>query len=214
LVSSDPAVRQAFDQGVREAIDLRNEVASSPDRETEIFNRYCDTVLIPAIVLNREIDGCRNESAVVFCSNWAAHCPDNILRKLAHCGILVLIYPSQALRLFQELDVLLFAVLKRTKRYEQRSDTFPVMVDHFVQLFRAYEKATPSTTVRASWNKTGFDYERRDSVIHLAVTESKIRQLLESREVRGFNDQPTRLTERRGGCPISGDGLTNIYSRK
>jgi hypothetical protein len=47
LVSPDPAVRKVFDQGVRESIDLRIEIAPSPYANAEIFDHYCYTVLIP-----------------------------------------------------------------------------------------------------------------------------------------------------------------------
>jgi hypothetical protein len=55
-------------------------------------------------------------------------------------------------------------------------------VDHVLQLFRAYERATASTTTRASWNKTGFDHERRDETIHLVINERKIRESSRLRE--------------------------------
>jgi hypothetical protein len=58
LVIFDPAVRQLFDQGVREGIDLRIEIAPSPHAKAEITDRYYDTLLIPADVSNREIEGC------------------------------------------------------------------------------------------------------------------------------------------------------------
>jgi hypothetical protein len=48
-----------------------------------------------------------------------------------------------------------------------------------------------------SWNKPGFDYERRDSATYLAINESKIRQSPEFREIWEFDYQPTRLTDRR-----------------
>jgi hypothetical protein len=52
LVSSNPAVRRGFDQGIREGTDLRIEIGPSAYVNSEIFERYCDTVLIPVIGLS------------------------------------------------------------------------------------------------------------------------------------------------------------------
>jgi hypothetical protein len=49
-------------------------------------------------------------------------------------------------------------------------------VDHVLRVFRAYERATASTTIRTSWLKTGFNYETRDAATYLIVNETKIRQ--------------------------------------
>jgi hypothetical protein len=64
LVSSNPEVRQVFDQGVPERIGIRIKITPSPDANTEIFNRYCDTVLIPVVVSNREIERYQNKHAI------------------------------------------------------------------------------------------------------------------------------------------------------
>jgi hypothetical protein len=93
LVSPDPAVRQVFDQGVGENIDLRIDIAPSPCANAEIFDHYCDTVLIPVVASTREIEGCQNETTILLCNNCAAHCSDDFLRKPACHGILILAYP-------------------------------------------------------------------------------------------------------------------------
>jgi hypothetical protein len=174
LIASDPAVRQAVDQRVREALDLRIEIATSPDANVENFDRYCDRVPISAVVSNCEIDGCQNNLAILRCDNCAARCLDDVLRKLASHGIFILTYMLHTSHLFQVLDVLLFAVLRRAKMWERRDDTLPVVVHHVLRLFWTYEKASPSTTTTASWSKTGYDYERRKGATYLTINKSKI----------------------------------------
>jgi hypothetical protein len=56
LVSFGPAVREVFDQEVREGIDIQIETAAYPDANAEIFDRYYDTVLFPAVGSNRQIE--------------------------------------------------------------------------------------------------------------------------------------------------------------
>jgi hypothetical protein len=60
-------------------------------------------------------------------------------------------------------------------------------VDHILRLFRAYEQATASTTIRTSWIKTEFDYETRDAATYLIVNETKIRYGDAFREVWVFD---------------------------
>jgi hypothetical protein len=55
FVSAERAVRQVFDTGVREDIDLKIEIASSPYVTQEIFNKYIDEDVIPAIILNQDL---------------------------------------------------------------------------------------------------------------------------------------------------------------
>jgi hypothetical protein len=54
-------------------------------------------------------------------------------------------------------------------------------------LFRAYERATTSTSVRMSWDRTGFDFERRDDTTYLAINEAKMRQSPGFREIWDFD---------------------------
>jgi hypothetical protein len=70
-------------------------------------------------------------------------------------------------------------------------------VDHVLRLFRAYEQATASTTIRASWLKTGFDYETRDEATYLIVNETKIRQRDAFREVCPFDYHPPKTSKKR-----------------
>jgi hypothetical protein len=55
LASSNPAVKRVFDEGIREGTDLRIEIGPSAYMNSEIFERYCDTVLIPVTGLSRNL---------------------------------------------------------------------------------------------------------------------------------------------------------------
>jgi hypothetical protein len=155
-------VRQIFETGLRDGIDLNVEIASSPSVTQVIFNKYIDEVLIPAVISNGGLPGCIDKPAILFCDNCSAHCSDEVLGKLTRGWILVIPYSPHTSHIFQVLDVLLFRILKKAKKYPRRDDTARREVDHVLRLFRAYEQATSSVTIKASWLKTGFDYETRD----------------------------------------------------
>jgi hypothetical protein len=98
---------------VRDGIDRKVEIASPPDLTQAIFNKYIDERLIPAVISNRGLPGCKDKPAILFCNNCSAHCSDEVLGKLVGCGILVIAYTPHTSHIFQVFDVLLFGILKK-----------------------------------------------------------------------------------------------------
>jgi hypothetical protein len=186
-----------FNHGPRDGIDLKIQIAKSASVTKEIFESYVDTVLIPAIESNRTLKGCNNKPAILFCDNRSAHCTEDILKKLAYHGVIVLTYPPHTSHIFQALHMLLFGVLKRVKKHQRRDDELPEQVDDVLRLFRAYEQATTSTTVRASWMRTRFQYEERADTRYLTVNEAAIRSSPGFQEIWQFDYVLARLSARR-----------------
>jgi hypothetical protein len=91
----------------------------------------------------------------------------------------------------------LFEILKRAKKHQPRDDILARGVDHTLPLFPAYEQATASMTVMASWPKSGFDYENHDETRCLIVNEAIIRQATAFREIWEFDYDPARLSPQR-----------------
>jgi hypothetical protein len=146
-------VSRIRETGVRDGIDFKIEIASSPPVTQEIFTKYIDEVLISAVISNRDLPGCTDKPAILFCDNCSAHCSNAVLDKMARNGILVIAHPPHTSDIFQALDVLLFGILKRAKKDQRRDETLGRGGDDTFRLFRAYEQATASTTVKASWGK-------------------------------------------------------------
>jgi hypothetical protein len=95
LVSSDPAARAVFEHQIRDGIDLQIEIIPSPYVNAEIFEKYIDTVLIPAVEANRQLPGCDKTPTVLFYDNCSAHVSNLIFEKLARHAVLVLTYPPR-----------------------------------------------------------------------------------------------------------------------
>jgi hypothetical protein len=85
----------------------------------------------------------------------------------------------------------------KNEKYQCRDDTPRREVDHVLRLFRAYEQATASMTIKASWLKTGFDYKTRGAATYLIINETKIRQGDTFREVWLFDSHPPRTSKKR-----------------
>jgi hypothetical protein len=106
LVSSDAAARAVFGHQIRDGINFQIEISHSPYVNAEIFERYVDTVLIPAVEANRQLRRCDKKPAILFCDNYSAHMSNLMLEKLERHGFLVLTYPPHTSHIFQVLDVL------------------------------------------------------------------------------------------------------------
>jgi hypothetical protein len=67
-----------------------------------------------------------------------------------------------------------------------------------MRIFRTYEPATTSLTVRNSWGKVGFEFgfQRRDGAIYLFVHEGKIWESPEFAELWRIDDPEMKLS----GC--------------
>jgi hypothetical protein len=116
LIAPNRGAKTLFETGIRTAIDMMMEIREPAYATAEIFRRYVETVLFPAIVANRKLPGCRNKPAILFCDNCASHCSEGRFIEFARHGVLVLSYPPHTSNLFQVLDLLLFGRLKSAKK--------------------------------------------------------------------------------------------------
>jgi hypothetical protein len=151
--------------------------------DAELFNQYIKEIFIPTVAANRELPGCANKPAILFCDNCDSHCSEEIPRELAWNGILVLTCPPHTSHLFQVVDALLFNRLKVFKKYLPKDDNGDRKIEHIQRIFRAYKRVTTSMTIRAFWKKAGFRYHQRDGTFYLAVDEGKIRAALDFCEI-------------------------------
>jgi hypothetical protein len=121
---------------------------------------------------------------------------DSILRNLACHGVLVVTYPPHTSHIFRGFDVLLFGILKRSKKYQMPHDGLSVDADHILRLFGAYEAATLRTVIRAAWRKAGFESEKRNMTIYLRVNERQIRESSDFREIWMFDSHDGQRSAR------------------
>jgi hypothetical protein len=112
LLCSSPASLSIFHMGIRDGIDFRIKIQSSPYLNKELFLEYVHEVFLPAVESDRELPGCRGKPAILFYDNSSCHCSDEILRELASLLVLLITCAPRSSHVFQVLDVLLFAKLK------------------------------------------------------------------------------------------------------
>jgi hypothetical protein len=171
LVSTRPVAKGVFQHQIGDGIDLQIEIAHSPDVTSEIFERYIDSVLIPAVEANRELHGCAKKLAILFRDNCSAHMSASVLQKLARHGVLMIIYPPHTSHIFQVLEILLFGLMKHSKKFQMRDDGLDAHVNHILRLFRAYETVTASITIRAEFSR---DMPSQLMFVNIGIENSKL----------------------------------------
>jgi hypothetical protein len=86
LVSGDRSVTHIFNRGVRAGIGLKIAIASSLYVTQHVFNQDIDEVLIPAVISNRDLPGCKDKPAILFCDHCSAHCSNAVRAKWRGIG--------------------------------------------------------------------------------------------------------------------------------
>jgi hypothetical protein len=157
-VTSTPAALGVFNKRLRDAVDLRIAVRTSPYMTRDLVEDKVRKVFIPDVEANRQRPECQSKAATLFCDNCACHCAKDTLARLARHGVLVILYRPLSSDISRVLDLLLSPPLKAAKKHLMRDPTVSPQLDHVMRLFRAYEHALISSTVRGSWGKTGFGF--------------------------------------------------------
>jgi hypothetical protein len=194
IVTSDPATKQVFRDPIEEDVDLKVQVGSSAYVDAAIFYSYIHDILIPTTDDYRYEQGIPNAVAVLLMDNCSAH-----LSLIRFAYLL-----KQTLKLLlshcthQMLDLVFFGIFKQTKRGIWRDPSVNCMQDHARHMFRAFETAAASSTVRACFLHAGFIYERDDdSMYTLEFDEAEARSSPEFKEVWDINFPVEGLSARR-----------------
>jgi hypothetical protein len=183
---------------VRPAINLKIAIQASPDMTTELFGQSIHEVFIPSVKNNREMRDCQGKPAILFLDNVRAHCSDQFMKELAKLQLLVSCPPHKS-QTFQVLYRVLFGRLKAAKKHLVRDLEESAQLDHVVRPFKAYGLATTSTTIWASFQQTGFDYERHDGIWSLIISDYRKRRSPVFQEIWEIDSPEGSLSQRRRG---------------
>jgi hypothetical protein len=181
---------------IRDGINLRIEIQPSTYLNKELFLTYVRETFLAAVKSNREPPGCRGKPAVLFGDYCSCHCSDEILWELASHRIL-LITTHRTRCTYSKFSTFFYLRNLNRQKYIPRDLTQSPVVDHVSHVFQAYEQVTTSTTVRSSWQKTGFGFGSRDETYYRRVDEPKIRSSATFSEVWNIDYPEGGLPARR-----------------
>jgi hypothetical protein len=198
IVTSDPATKGVFRDGIEEDVDLKVHVGRSAYVDAEIFYCYISDVLIPTIRDYRQANGIPDASAVLLMDNCAAHLKPETVQLLSENLVKIITFPPHTSGIFQMLDLVFFGAFKQAKRRLHKDESVHVMEDHARRMFRAFETAGASDTVRGSFKHAGFNYSKHpEGYYTLEFDEDKVRRSGTFREVWEIDFPIERLTQRR-----------------
>jgi hypothetical protein len=92
---------------------------------------------------------------------------------------------------------MLFGRLKSAKKYLPRNQELDAQIDQTIGVFRPYEIATTSPTIRGSWGKAGFGLVRRNDTCYLWAHEDNIWRSPEFQEIWQLDYLDVWLSQRK-----------------
>jgi hypothetical protein len=96
------------------------------------------------------------------------------------------------------LDLVFFGVFKQAKKRAAKNPELPVVTDHAMRMYRAYESAAVSHTIRGSFQHAGFTYEHVPGGGYvLGFNEDKVRESAAFKEVWDIDFPLERMSARR-----------------
>jgi transposase len=198
VVTTDQSARNVFRDGIEEDVDLQVRVARSAYVDAIIFMDYTREILIPRIEDFRKANEIPGSPAILLMDNCSSHLAQTIIDLLSLHQIKVITFPPHTTGIFQMLDLVLFGAFKNYKSRLSKDPSLPVPADHVLRMFKALELAGASSTVRASFSRAGFVYDKApDGTYILGFDERRIRESSEFQEVWKLNYPLERLSPRR-----------------
>jgi hypothetical protein len=160
IVTSDAVTKRVFRDGIEEDVDLKVHVGRSGYVDAEIFYNYLRNVLIPTIRDYRESNQATDACAVLLMDNCTSHLKTETIQLLSENLVKIITFPPHTSGIFQMLDLVFFGVFKQVKRRLNKDDSVHFMEDHTRMMFRAFETAGASHTVRGFFMHAGFNYSK------------------------------------------------------
>jgi hypothetical protein len=144
-----------WEEGWRDGQDflLRSNDTSYVTRP--IFKDYLTAVIIPYFAGTRQSLHLDGFPGVLLCDNCASHIDEEIMTLLARHNIRLLTFPPHTSHLFQPLDLVTFAALKREKKEIYCDQPDRSQVWQITKLMKALEHATDSSNNRAAFKRAG-----------------------------------------------------------
>jgi hypothetical protein len=145
-------------------------------------------VLILQIEEFRETNAMPNSPAILFLDNCSNHLIGSVIDLLSAHNVKIIPFPAHSSAIFQMLDLVFFGVFKKGKSRLSKPQSIPVTEGHARPVFSACGTAGASTTVRGSFARAGFTYDKNpDGADVMGFNEQKIRDSAEFRELWEIN---------------------------
>jgi hypothetical protein len=169
-----------WEEGWRDGQDFMIRSNSSSYVTREIFKEYLTQVLMPYVETTRQSLHLEQFAGALLCDNCASHVDDEIMSLLANHNIRLLTFPPHTSHLFQPLDLVTFAALKREKREIYSDKPEVTQVWQITKLMKALEHATDSANNRSAFKRAGLLINPRVYPAVALVDSRKLNEMVDS----------------------------------
>jgi hypothetical protein len=135
---------------------------------TEIFLGHIRMVFMPN--LNEQF---ADEDAVLSMDNCPSHVDEEVSTILRDVRVRIITWPPHTTHVFQELDLCLFGVLKRSGQYILPFDDNQTTADFFLKIDRMFRQTMTEPNIWGAFQEAGFEFDTSREPCRLAFNEEK-----------------------------------------
>jgi hypothetical protein len=187
----------AFKTGIRRGKEVNIIVQKSSYMNEELFINYITTQFIPHVFILRLQHMRYNQRAILFMDNLRSHCSERILQELGRKNILAISFPPHTSHLFQMLDLPTFGLMKSKLKETHLLAKLHPSADHLVRTLQSLKHACISSSVRAAFQKAGFDIVMEGEDPKLSFNSEKIQNSDDFKELWDIDYPESSLSARK-----------------
>lgn len=175
LITSTDISQQMMRKGYRQNQKFFFRTRKPPYMTADLFKEYIQYVIIPYVQYVRSQPQYSGEPAVLMMDGFPGHLRNDILQLLGQNGIKVFCFPAHTSNLFQELDLVVFGPMKRTRPNQTVDENDAAIVQFAEQLLKALLKELIDPTIIGAFRRAGLIVDTSRSPNRVVFDEQLLR---------------------------------------
>lgn len=197
LITSTDISQKMIEKGYRQNQSILFRTRQPPYMTADLFKEYIQAIIIPYVKAVRMNPPYSGEPAVLMMDGFPGHLRNDILQLLGQNGIKVFCFPAHTSNLFQELDLVLFGAMKRTRSNQSVDENDPEIIQFAEQLIKALLKELIDPNIIASFRRAGFTIDTLHFPYRVVFDEAILRSNPQFQEIYDKDIHVDEITLRR-----------------
>jgi hypothetical protein len=155
IIVGPPIPHSLWQQGLRQDQDAMVRSRQPAYIDENLFHEYITDVFIPYVRNLRQRPEFAEETAVLLMESATPHGSERVLRILARNDIMGIVFPAHTTNIFQALDLVFVAPLKKMKQTATGEFNENSVREQIAKLIQGYKQTATSATIRRSFRRAG-----------------------------------------------------------
>jgi hypothetical protein len=183
--------------GVRFSTDLILKRRAKSYINGEIFLGYIRMVFLPNLDELRSLEEFADEDVVLLTDNCSSHVGEEVLSLIQDSRVRVIIWTPHTTHIFQELDLCLFAVLKRRGQYILPFDDDQTTNNFLLKIDRTFRQTMIEPNIWGAFQEAGLGFDTSSEPGRIRSREEKVRSTPGFQEIWSLDFPLDKLSPRR-----------------